>query len=43
VKAAANPGVRRVKISIVKEAVMKQLTVEATRATVDKRIVRIQS
>jgi hypothetical protein len=43
VNAAANLGVRRVKISIVKEAVMKQLMVEATRAIVDKGMVRIQS
>jgi hypothetical protein len=41
VKAAVNPGVRRVKISIVKGAVMEQPTVKATRAIIDEGIVRI--
>ena len=43
VKAAANPGVRRVKISIVKGAVMEQLTVKTTRAIVNKGMIHIQS
>ena len=41
VKAAANPGVRRVEISIAKEAVVEQPTVKATRAIIGEGMVRI--